>query len=375
MELSWRWRFLEVFCLTAICCCSAAAGSLRTVWVVDLHNFLGRGGLGGGGGLPVFAVEFSPDGQSVAVIAGQFRTDADHITSRLVVLSAKKPEVDPIQFEVPSGNYRPTWSDSSISIDAGGRVIRLRERATCEVPELGLFLDGQIITWPTGPVVGLPRRFALFDRNCRRVGEFSPGEEWLVNDVSIDRHLMVVERPTGGVPRFSAEAPRPRETLIVSSSDRHVVSRWSGNGAPYGRFADRGTALCNSFGEEDTPTSSMRCWNVDDGRVISDAPGAYGGSPFATASRASRLVYSQYTNRPGLVGDWDARSFEKTVIWDFGTTKTVASWRPSVQAYDLLFARGRSKPVRELARFAISPDGQYIAEGGDGAVRLYRIEP
>jgi hypothetical protein len=31
--------------------------------------------------------------------------------------------------------------------------------------------------------------------------------------------------------------------------------------------------------------------------------------------------------------------------------------------------------VREPDRCALSPDGQLVAEGGDGVVRLYRLTP
>jgi hypothetical protein len=32
------------------------------------------------------------------------------------------------------------------------------------------------------------------------------------------------------------------------------------------------------------------------------------------------------------------------------------------------------KPAKDLFAFAISPDGGYIAEGGNGILRLYKIE-
>jgi hypothetical protein len=63
------------------------------------------------------------------------------------------------------------------------------------------------------------------------------------------------------------------------------------------------------------------------------------------------------------------------VIWDFRSGKEPASWSPSFQEYEFRFADGKSKMMKEPFRFAISPDGNYVVEGGNAALHLYRIEP
>jgi hypothetical protein len=45
--------------------------------------------------------------------------------------------------------------------------------------------------------------------------------------------------------------------------------------------------------------------------------------------------------------------------------------RSGAQTYTLFSA----KLAKDLAAFAISPDGEYVAEGAGGLLRLYRIEP
>jgi hypothetical protein len=62
----------------------------------------------------------------------------------------------------------------------------------------------------------------------------------------------------------------------------------------------------------------------------------------------------------------------RRVVWDFSTGAEIASWKPDTQTYSL---PGLVHPVKEPFAVAISPDGQYIAEGGNGILRLYKIEP
>jgi hypothetical protein len=50
------------------------------------------------------------------------------------------------------------------------------------------------------------------------------------------------------------------------------------------------------------------------------------------------------------------------LVWDFRSGKELARWQPKMQT------------EREAYRFDISPDGEYIVEGGGNRVSLYRIE-
>ena len=347
---------------------NAADSNIVRLWQLNLEKALSARTVNVGSGFPVFAIEFSPDGKQIAVVAAQIRIGVNQIRNRLFVIQAKDPNGSIKQFDVPLGTVKPTWSPSGELIDASGSVIRVADGAVCSIPELGYFIaENEIITWPTGPAIGLPTHFTVFDNRCRPVRTIEPGEEWSINGVSLDRHLMSVEGPPGRV-------AGSRETLIADSRDGHVLARWQIAVSPFGRFADNGRALCSPFGVEGSPTSSVRCWNVDTGSVISDSPGDYGSTPIVSAARSSRLVFSDFRYIRGLTRDWDRHSFKSAVVWDFRSNQKVASWVPEYQTYDLAFYNGTSAHTKDPFVFAISPDGQYLAEGGSGVLRLSKIE-
>ena len=67
----------------------------------------------------------------------------------------------------------------------------------------------------------------------------------------------------------------------------------------------------------------------------------------------------------------DNEVLKRRVVFDFMTGRELGAWRPEIQPYDVGI-----EPVRKrLLPFTISPDGQYVAEGGNGIIRLYKIEP
>lgn len=91
-----------------------------------------------------------------------------------------------------------------------------------------------------------------------------------------------------------------------------------------------------------------------------------------TAAHSSRVVATDYHRVfDFLFSDDYEPVVDKLVVWDFRRGKELVSWRPKSQSYlDV-----DNKRVKEPFQFTISPDGEYIAEGGNGIVRLYKIEP
>jgi len=88
------------------------------------------------------------------------------------------------------------------------------------------------------------------------------------------------------------------------------------------------------------------------------------------AIHGSRLVISDYSRKFNLIdGVWALGSLRKRVVWDFRSKKDLVRWKPGTQ--QALSYASTTQPYR----YDISPDGQYIIEGGAGTLSLYRIEP
>ncbi len=160
------------------------------------------------------------------------------------------------------------------------------------------------------------------------------------------------------------------EFLIVDPVARTIIRRWPPGSGIGGQFAEGGKALCEVGEVEDTPRAPLTCWDVDSGNRIGAAPHINGGLPMATAAYSSRIVASDYQRIRDPMSAYEyGQLLKRRVVWDFRNSEELVSWRPDLQSYI------SPQNVRDPFKFAISPDGQYIAEGGNGIVRLFKIEP
>jgi hypothetical protein len=245
-------------------------------------------------------------------------------------------------------------------------VIRLSSGTRCQVPEFGGFIsDDRIIAeaTPRSDLNAPLSEFKLFDLECRARSAWNSTRQAIV-DISQQRGLLLVHR-------FGP----PVETLIVSTIDGHVIHRWRGEDSPNGKFANSGKSVCGWVSIRTKSKESIGCWDVDSGKQLAISP-INGGDHLSVSARAHRIAASDYHFSPGIIEDLDRNVFQNVVVWDFESGETVVSWRPKFQAYETRDKNdGRSrKHVREPAKFAISPDGETIADGADGVLRLYKIE-
>jgi hypothetical protein len=104
-------------------------------------------------------------------------------------------------------------------------------------------------------------------------------------------------------------------------------------------------------------------------------PGAInGGLPIATANLSTRIVGSDL-RRVFRFTDESGVRLEARVVWDFQTGEEIARWSPKAQKFETDVAGKSPRSDQDVFRFDISPDGKYVAEGGNGWVYLYELQP
>ena len=363
------------------------AGSLHKVWELRLDPIIKEPApLGSASPHTVNTIRFSPDEQRLAVVVGMHPIEGS-FTSHLLIVDTNEPGTENRQFELARGVFPGEvdypallWSPDGGSITVSGVVIPLGGGKECSFDSwdawLGGYLDSHTLVGRLTPA-HVDRehpnsRLVLFGSNCQREDIWSVDGAWLIQDVSPDRGLaLVLQTYLGHVGLFD---PPKGETLLVDVRRKQVVRRWSATDLmPHQvRFAEGGRTLCAAAGGVRRYAVPAQCVDVDTGKVIADAASVKRAWSIVPASESSRVVIGQYRPEPD---DKPTTSvLDCRIVWDFRTNQQIASWRPEVQKWRYpigSFRHWRSNP----SVFAMSPTGKYTAEGGNGVLRLYEIEP
>jgi hypothetical protein len=355
-------------------CSGLFGGSLQPVWTLDLHKVEG---VNADEELPIRALRFSPDGHQIAIIAGFLKGGDGRRASNLFIVGSKSPAMGARRVSIATGvnelesDLSPDgfqWSPTGTRLFVGGTVVSLPDYATCEVPSVGGFVSSErIVTDATGDF----SRLREFNPGCLPLSTWEPGENWMIVATSPEEGLLLVSRE---MPFFKRTFPPNNETLVVRAGDRTVVGRWPSAQGPTGRFADSGRAICGGNGADQADRVPVQCWDSLTGKVIATAPTVNGGSPFAVATKATRMVASDYHRyRIPFTSEYGQR-LKQRVVWDFKSGKELASWEPEKQDY---IDHSTKTPIKvsDMAKFAISPDGEFVLDGANGVVRLYKIVP
>ena len=253
------------------------------------------------------------------------------------------------------------WSPNGDAVVVSTTLVHLG-RAICRLPEgsSGGFLDSlHIFARLFGPRE--PTVYRFFGTDCAPLDTTSPwnhGEPSLIDDISIDRGFVCIRRVLDSA------------ISIIAPFSGKTVQRWETHQLYSGsRFADSGKAICggDGSGADEKIRIPLQCLDVDTGRVIAEAQSISGGA-ISTSERASRVLADDIARGQIPFGYEHGTVLKRRVIWDFKTRKEVVSWGPRTQSY-------KEFDSKEPFRSAISPDGQYVVEGGSGVLRLYKIEP
>jgi hypothetical protein len=328
--------------------------------------------------MPVFALRFSADGKRLAIIADVYRK-AGELISHLAIVSVGQPLDGAVRFEVaPVADEEESpaspdfgWSQDGAVVVAGETVVRVAQGNTCELPTRGVLLQGGLLVgtptarYPAAPQSG---HLTTYDASCAVRETWGVGENWAVRAASAARGLLLMEPlPPLGEPAID-------ERILVDPVLKRILRRFGPEMAG-GVFAQDGKVLCAGTRPSGHGKFPLSCYDADNGSKIAQADRINGGAPIAAARDASRVVASDVRVKPFLFLDYNQDDYTaRRVVWNFRSGKELAAWRPQRQRYDFPTPQG-PKSASEYFRFAISPNGQYVAEGGNGIVSLYKIEP
>lgn len=211
------------------------------------------------------------------------------------------------------------------------------------------------------------------DLDGRVLEEFTLPKDWegAMRTINPDRHLMVFET---SIPYDKCGERDCASRFVVDYTTKRVVQRWEWPGGPLGQtyFAEAGRTLC---GATDSGRDSRwtQCYDVASGERVAEFKGFKGGYPAAASVGASRMVLSHIDLIRGINEEFDRDSYKDRVVWDFRAGGEVAEWTPLTRVQEHDYDGTSTRRTTGWGPFAISSSGHYLAEGGNGTLRIYEI--
>jgi hypothetical protein len=356
----------------------------------------------------IWALAFSPDGQSLAFAtgfiestkptppsgsSGAFTPVAYPFKSYVFIVDSRRPELSRKRFEIqmPPYLYRPTmiWSPDgewiafqSVSLLEGEHAVRLlrtsdgTERSvdvgTCSLKALlnGFRLLTECSDYKNGKTY---MRFFSADGSAERQVEIPGAGSINAIDVSTGRLVFATHGPSA---KDSLVAPFE---MSLAGLDGKQQLKWLLPAAEWydGLFAESGQRFCAVSRISDTRKANpeLKCWSVLTGERLSHLIVHYELSLDGNRAGGLRigLTEADVHSVPGVLQRLAETSFyygkPRRVIYDLQTGKKLAEW--DIQIQHLL-----PKPVSAAISgypYSIAPDGNTVAEGGEGVVTLYQL--
>jgi len=343
----------------------AHGGTLRKVWDFKVSGVLGAETRADG----VFAIGFSHDGQQIAAVIGHSWREES-----ILILDTQAPSTRhralPVNPKVwdwePGVNRRIDWSPSGLQIILGNLVVKTLTGEGCSLPEIVLypgyrFVEDRIVGAQFRPV-----RLTTFDTDCRLLDTWEVGgaTELKISDASSTRDLMLVARTTVSGGRFV------ELTSLTNKSAVRQLPPTSNNT----KFGDNSKAICGATGKP--WHRAIECWTTNGGGPLAKSDG-WNSPDVRVTLGSSRAVISDYSRKLDWFVDWFwyPGALSKRVVWDFRSGRRLVTWKPKSQKVQTGEFPNSKVGQEQPYRFDISPDGEYIVEGGSGVITLYKIEP
>jgi hypothetical protein len=347
-----------------------AGGSLPQVWEISLSEKLTEPvGWTAAKSHSIIALAFSPDGRSLAATMDAHFQAGVHKT-HLLIINIQSPQAGFRQFDLETCGQYLAWSPDGGALLVCGRILRLNDGSSCDLLQTPSRQVGRSIAnssyWLSADRAIRADR-TITDLSCQPVETWTVQGSWYVAGTVPAMGWMLLSQPVDRV--VNGRTARLND-YAIADRDSHALT--SGMLMP-GAYLDRQTVLAQGAGmfcSELVPAggykSALHCWNLPDGQVIPVASElrSYGvvqtsrSSPRVVAERWGYHFLQVMKETPDMVG---------LIVVDLRSGRQIASLkpRPQQEAYSIQGDR--------YFQYALSPNGDLLAEGGDGVLSAYQL--
>jgi hypothetical protein len=338
---------------------AGARGHLRQIWKLRLGDII-QNADSKPTAASIFGLSFSPDGQRILVVYGPTWKEESVIILRTAdpKTNVRRLGINPPSYEYEASSNRSIVWATPEHIIVNRSLLNLSNGSSCTLPPGGY----DLLSVPN-QIIGNDLKY--YDLNCQCVGQIDHSDSWHIIDVSAERSVFFVRQEV------------IRDKRLVQADNFAIDAK--GQTIPFkvpivpvSRFAQSGKTICAVQGRR--WNWNVACWDIDTGKEVAVSR-KYNNLDIQPALYAPRIVLSNYGRTFDFINlRWAVGSLRKRIIWDIQTGQEIVSWQPKIEETIIGTSEFR-QVVRKPYRFAISPDGEYIIEGGAGELILRKIEP
>jgi dipeptidyl aminopeptidase/acylaminoacyl peptidase len=350
---------------------ASAADPLQQVWELRLaEKIIEPAGWKAVQSHPIVDLVFSPDGRKLAVTMDDHYENRVHRT-HLLIVGVENPQGDLRQIDLETCGKFLAWAPDGGAILVCGRVVRLSTGSSCDLlradQQSGRFLRISSY-WLTADRVILDDR-TMVDLACQPIEKWAVEDEgtWFVAGTVPAKAWVLLRQTTRKINGRMV----PFNDYAIADLNSHRVtsdSLWHGLLQDTGLIVAEGAdAVCSELLAAGEYKSENRCWNLPSGEVLSRPPAfakyrMTGGSLLSSRVVAERWGY----HRLDFFGE--VPDMLSLMVLDIRSGRRIASLKPRRQ-------RGGSSTSFRDSYFhcALSPNGELLAEGGDGVVTLEQL--
>jgi hypothetical protein len=308
---------------------------------------------------------FSQDGKRLAVtlshlfhVSGSRGPDNTHV----LIFDVQKPAENFKQFDLAGTcGVDVSWNSNGSALLVCGKLLRLTDGAVCVAGSFPPGLEGLArfggnrAVWFDSEHTILPSG-AILDLNCKEVNTFAIPAGWYIASLGFDKNWIVISKTHNSL----------CDATILDRAASRPLPGWPRPDWQCGTnlmFAEGAEALCNSVDPVDK--QELRCWSVDGAKEISVPKKFEHYRLDQTATSSPRVIADRW--------GWDFFAIEspaypkQRVVFDLRSGKEIASWKPRMQQSSSAWNEDRPYHC------ALSENGEYVAESGDGLLEVYRL--